>query len=94
LLRSKDFKLAKEAGLATRSTGTKGILSPREREIIDQVRQGRKTIEIASSLFITPGTVKSHIDHIFDKLGVRTRAEAVARYAEIDNAEAVDSDVS
>jgi DNA-binding CsgD family transcriptional regulator len=94
LLRANDFGLAKAVGLANRSTGPQGVLSPREREIIDQVRQGRKTAEIASSLFITPGTVKSHMDHIFDKLGVRTRAEAVARYAEIDKAGAVDSDVS
>jgi DNA-binding CsgD family transcriptional regulator len=94
LLRSNDIGLAKTVGLANRSSGPQGVLSPREREIIDQVRQGRKTVEIASSLFITPGTVKSHMDHIFDKLGVRTRAEAVARYAEIDNGEAVDSDIS
>jgi ATP/maltotriose-dependent transcriptional regulator MalT len=94
LLRANDFGLAKAVGLANRSTGPQGVLSPREREIIDQVRQGRKTAEIASSLYITSGTVKSHMDHIFDKLGVRTRAEAVARYAEIDNAGTVDSDAS
>ncbi len=54
---------------------------------MDQLRQGRETREIAKSLFISTGTVKSHMDHIFDKLGVRSRAEAVARYAEIENAE-------
>jgi len=59
------------------------VLSPREREVLDQVRQGRTNAEIARTLFISPGTVKRHMDHIFDKLGVRTRAAAVARYAEI-----------
>jgi DNA-binding CsgD family transcriptional regulator len=94
LLRSNDVGLAKSVGLVTRSNGQRGVLSSREREIIDQVRQGRKSAEIATSLFISPGTVKSHMDHIFEKLGVRTRAEAVARYAEIERAETVDSEGS
>jgi ATP/maltotriose-dependent transcriptional regulator MalT len=86
LVRSRDVALAKAAGLVTRATGSQGLLSSREREILDQVRQGRKNVEIATSLFIAPGTVKSHLDHIFDKLGVRSRTGAVLRYAEIENA--------
>ena len=85
LLRSNDVALAKSVGLVTRSTGSHGVLSRREREIMEQVRQGRKNTEIAMSLFISPGTVKSHMDHIFDKLGVRSRTGAVARYAESEN---------
>jgi DNA-binding CsgD family transcriptional regulator len=84
LLRSNDMALARKAGIVTRSTGSYGVLSPREREILDHVSQGRTNFEIAGSLFISPGTVKSHMDHVFDKLGVRSRAAAVARYAEIE----------
>ncbi|HEX3850819.1 MAG TPA: LuxR C-terminal-related transcriptional regulator, partial [Polyangiaceae bacterium] len=65
LLRSNDVLLAKSVGLVTRSSGPRGVLSPREREILDHVRQGRRNTEIAASLFITAGTVKSHLDHIF-----------------------------
>jgi DNA-binding CsgD family transcriptional regulator len=84
LLRSKDVALAKAVGLVTRSTGH-GVLSPREREIMEYVRQGQRNADIATSLFISRGTVKSHLDHIFDKLGVRSRTGAVMRYAEIEN---------
>jgi ATP/maltotriose-dependent transcriptional regulator MalT len=94
LLRSNDLVLARLAGLVTRSTGSRGVLSGREREILDYVEQGRTNGQIAASLVISPATVKSHMDHIFDKLGVRSRAEAVARYAEIERAETVVSDAS
>jgi DNA-binding CsgD family transcriptional regulator len=85
MLRSNDLALAKSAGLVTRSTGSHGVLTAREHEIMDHLRQGRKNAEIAASLYISAGTVKSHLDHIFDKLGVRSRAGAVARYAEIES---------
>ncbi len=48
LIRSNDVALAKSVGLATRASGPRGVLSPREREVLDQVRQGRKNAEIAS----------------------------------------------
>jgi DNA-binding CsgD family transcriptional regulator len=37
---------------------------------------------IAQALFISPGTVRKHLEHIFDKLEVRTRTEAAAIYAQ------------
>jgi len=55
-----------------------GSLSPREEEILELVRQGLTNDEIAQTLFISVSTVKVHIRHIFEKLGVRTRTEAVA----------------
>jgi len=85
LLRSKDVQLAKSAGLVTRATAIRGVLSPREREVIDHVRQGKTNAEIAASLFISVGTVKRHIDSAYRKLGAKNRAEAIARYAEIEN---------
>jgi ATP/maltotriose-dependent transcriptional regulator MalT len=59
-------------------------LSPREREVFALMAQGRSNREIGTALFISPVTVKVHVRHIFDKLGVRSRAEAVLRGAQLD----------
>ena len=52
-------------------------LSEREMEILNMVAAGESNQSIAKRLVITVGTVKSHIHHIFGKLGVRNRTEAV-----------------
>ena len=53
-------------------------LTGREREILGLLAQGLKPVEIAERLVLSPKTVGTHIEHIFTKLGVRTRAAAVA----------------
>ncbi|MDB5445563.1 MAG: LuxR family transcriptional regulator [Phenylobacterium sp.] len=53
------------------------VLSPRERQILTQIGQGRSNKEIARALGSSPETVKSHIKHIFLKLDVSRRAQAV-----------------
>jgi DNA-binding NarL/FixJ family response regulator len=53
------------------------ILSPRETEILTQVAVGATNREIAEKLFISEATVKTHLLHIYEKLGVRDRAAAV-----------------
>jgi DNA-binding NarL/FixJ family response regulator len=53
-------------------------LSDREREVLSEIAQGRSNAEISERLFIGAATVKSHINHLFTKLGVRDRAQAVA----------------
>jgi LuxR family maltose regulon positive regulatory protein len=54
-------------------------LSPREGAVLNLVAQGLSNKEIARSLAITPETVKSHIKHIFEKLQVEKRVQAIAR---------------
>jgi DNA-binding NarL/FixJ family response regulator len=50
-------------------------LTPREREIIEQIMCGAKNKDVALALGITPGTVKVHLMHIFEKTGVKDRLE-------------------
>jgi DNA-binding CsgD family transcriptional regulator len=50
-------------------------LSPRERELVILVAQGRTNAQIAAQLYITVHTVSSHLDRIRDKTGCRRRAD-------------------
>ncbi|HZF90593.1 response regulator transcription factor [Streptomyces sp.] len=53
-------------------------LTPRERDILGHLVQGLTNRDIARSLYISEATVKTHLRRIYDKLGVTTRAAAVA----------------
>lgn len=53
-------------------------LSKREREILQKVANGSTTKQVASELGISPHTVKTHLERIFEKLGANDRAQAVA----------------
>jgi len=78
--RSRDAALAKRAGFRTRATRSPTeLLSPREREVMGLIAGGLRNREISEALFIADSTTKIHVRHILEKLGVRTRAEAVAR---------------
>lgn len=52
-------------------------LSPREREILALITEGLGNAEIAERLSISDKTVRNHVSHLFDKLGVWTRAQAI-----------------
>jgi DNA-binding NarL/FixJ family response regulator len=52
-------------------------LSAREIEILDHVARGRTNKEIGAALFISEATVKTHLLHIFAKLEVQDRTQAV-----------------
>lgn len=54
-------------------------ITPREREIIELVCRGMKNKEIAAEMCITPGTVKVHLMHIFEKTGLRDRFQLALR---------------
>ncbi len=58
-------------------------LSEREAEVLALLVQGLSNREIADRLFITVGTVKTHVHNILGKLGVRRRTEAAARAREL-----------
>ena len=53
-------------------------LTERELDVLSLVAQGLTNREISRQLFISPATVRTHLEHIYDKLGVRSRAGAVS----------------
>jgi two-component system nitrate/nitrite response regulator NarL len=54
-------------------------LTPRERQVVTLLSQGLKNTEIARALEISPGTVKVHLMHVFEKTGARDRYELAIR---------------
>jgi DNA-binding NarL/FixJ family response regulator len=61
-------------------------LSPREREVLELLARGFLYKEIADSLHISGPTVNTHIRRIYEKLHVRSRSQAVAKFTHIPNA--------
>jgi DNA-binding CsgD family transcriptional regulator len=57
-----------------------GGLTETERRVAALIAQGHSNRQIAATMFVTENTVQSHIQHIFHKLGVRSRTELAARY--------------
>ncbi len=53
-------------------------LSSREREVLGMIASGRSIPAIAEALFLAPSTVKTHVQRLYEKLGVGDRAAAVA----------------
>jgi len=53
------------------------VLSPRERDVFDQIALGLSNGEISAKLHLSPATVKTHINRIFAKLDLRDRIQAV-----------------
>jgi DNA-binding CsgD family transcriptional regulator len=85
LARCRDFDIARAAGLRIpRETRPRQRLSTREQEVYDLVAQGLSNQEIANALFISQSTTKVHVRHIFEKLGVHSRAEAARMASEVD----------
>jgi DNA-binding NarL/FixJ family response regulator len=55
-------------------------LSQREEEILQQLSKGYTTKEIADHLSVSVNTIRTHLQHIYDKLHVRSRTEAVVKF--------------
>lgn len=71
-------RTVRAAGGTTEPNGALEALTRREREVVDRVVAGLTNREIGESLFISPGTVRKHLDNVYAKLDVRTRAAVVA----------------
>ena len=61
------------------ATGSDGVLTRREHQVVLLVAEGLTNAEIARTLWISPGTVRRHLENVFAKLDVHTRTAAVAR---------------
>ena len=57
-------------------------LTRREAQILQLMAQGKDNAELAAELYLAPATVKTHVNHIFTKLQVSTRVQAVLKYRE------------
>jgi DNA-binding NarL/FixJ family response regulator len=80
---AQDIDLAKSIGLVipeapVGSHGHLPKLSARENEVYELMSEGLTNRQIAERLFLGESTVKVHVRHIFEKLGVRTRTAAAA----------------
>ncbi|MFJ3380290.1 response regulator [Curtobacterium sp. NPDC090217] len=74
------------AALVRRATGavpTGPSLTPRELDVLRLVAQGQSNPAIGRALFLSETTVKSHLGHVFEKLGVSDRTRAVTRAMEL-----------
>ncbi|MEI9911821.1 MAG: response regulator transcription factor [Bacteroidota bacterium] len=64
----------------TGTTSSLNLLTNREKEILEQLSKGLMYKEIASQLFLSSETVRKHVYHIYEKLHVSNRVEAVNKY--------------
>jgi two-component system, NarL family, nitrate/nitrite response regulator NarL len=64
--------------LRTRAQPGAPLLSPREQEILQLIAAGELAPDIAQRLGLSPATVRTHLQHLYEKLGVSDRAAAVA----------------
>jgi ATP/maltotriose-dependent transcriptional regulator MalT len=74
-----DKRLAQKAGLATHDAESASTLTRRESQVYELLKEGRTNREIAQSLWISEKTAKVHVHHILEKLGARSRTEAVLK---------------
>lgn len=61
-----------------RSRGEATLLSPREAEVIQMMAKGMSVPDIAASLHLAPTTIRTHVQRLYEKLGVSDRGAAVA----------------
>ena len=66
------------AEIRQRAAPTGPVLSAREREVLNRIARGQSIPAIAGELYVAPSTVKTHVQRLYEKLGVSDRAAAVA----------------
>jgi DNA-binding NarL/FixJ family response regulator len=83
-----DPEVVRQLLTASRRGDTLAALTPREREVLSLIAQGRSNAAIAAALFISPKVVEKHVANIFDKFGLipddndNRRVIAALRYLE------------
>ena len=70
-------------GPAPPAEGSLEPLSEREREVLQLVAAGKTNRQVATELFVSVGTVKTHVNNIYRKLGAHSRTQAVAKAREL-----------
>ena len=85
---------ARRRARATVPAAPDGLLTEREAEVLLHVAEGMRNREIAEALWIAPGTVRKHLDNIYAKLGVHSRAAAAAGVQRAGSPSAPDSSSS
>ena len=68
----------REPGAAPASRLATASLTPRETEVLSWIAKGKTNRDVAEILGMSPRTVNKHLEHVFEKLGVETRAAAAA----------------
>jgi DNA-binding CsgD family transcriptional regulator len=71
----------RELGTAMGAFSIRYGLSKREAEVVELVLLGYRNRDIATTLGAAPATIKKHLTHVFDKVGVDTRTQLIARIA-------------
>ena len=71
----------RELGTAVAAFHSRYRLSAREAEVVELVLLGYRNRDIATTLGAAPATIKKHLTHVFDKVGVDTRTQLIARIA-------------
>jgi len=79
-----ELKLGPEASKRQVVSGLIEPLSTREIEVLSLISQGLSNADITRKLYISLGTVKWHINHIFAKLGVKNRTQAINKAKELE----------
>ena len=83
VIQAEDRRRKLESRQARGSPQAGGLLSEREIEVLRLIAEGLSNERIAAKLVISPTTAKTHVRHIFDKLGVAGRVAAIARAREL-----------
>jgi DNA-binding CsgD family transcriptional regulator/tetratricopeptide (TPR) repeat protein len=87
--RGRAMDLDTAVAVAGRARGPRGrpdsgwaSLTPTERSVVDRAVRGLSNPQIAAELFISRGTVKTHLEHVYTKLGVRNRTELATAWSQ------------